>query len=152
MEHFLDDVNHPRFLFLLGDILEENFAHSVMIEVAQWKMDKGRENTVRVNAEDVFEGCLIKNPKRVNVFKSVEIATDDDTLTSDDELDIGRVFGEEEITDHPDQNKRDSHEGTIGKEGIGDHHKKNDSGDNDGSRIGPYMNVLRGNPRKEHAL
>lgn len=105
-----------------------------------------------MNAQDIFEGVLVKDPKRVNIFEGIERPADHHSLAGDDKLDILRVLGEEKIADDPDQDKGNGHEWAIGKEGVGDHHKEEEGGNNNRSRIGPHMNMLGSYPGEEDAL
>jgi len=123
MKHFLHNVNHARILFFFGNIGEEYFSDSLMIKVTEGKVDEWSEHSMGMNAENVLEWILIKDPKRMNIFKSKETAPNHYAFSSNNEFYVLRILGKEEIAYDTDEDESNSHEGTIGVEGVGDHSK-----------------------------
>jgi hypothetical protein len=123
-----------------------------MVKISEREMNERSKYPIRMNAEDIFEGIFIKNPERMNILEGVQIPSHNDPFASDDKFYFLRIFGEKEIAHHPNENKGNSHEWAIGKEGVGNDGKKKNGCYDDSFRIGSYVNVFGGDPRKEHAL
>ena len=149
MQHFLEGVNDGRTVPFLRDESGKELAQLVGWGITDRDVDERGEDAVRVDAEHALERRLGIDMERMDVLESVERLAADYALIGDHELELTRVAGDEEIANDADQDKGDRHDRAVGKDGVGDDEREEDSRDHQSTRVGPDMDVFRCTPRQD---
>ena len=123
MEHSFDRVNHVRFVFDLGDEIEENVTDLFRVVFLERDVDAGGKDSARLDDEIVGEMRMVfHDPERADGIVFVEFGTDGDPFAGDGEqYDLTRAV-EQEIADHRDQDECDRHERAVRIERVADDH------------------------------